>query len=123
MPEARLDLSDLDSVDLSALRLGAQVMSHKAELAARPRVETFFKGLQLTIDEEIARRKQQPDEKPLISLSMLPLAQADVAARAPTDDDRRLAAEYLDLLGRNDRLSPPVRLAVRTLREQLGPDF
>jgi hypothetical protein len=121
--QSRLDLSELDSVDLQALRLGAQVMEHKAELAARPRVEIFFKGLQLTVDEEMARRKRTPDDKPLISPSMLPLGVRESAATGPTAEDRRLAAEYLDMLGANDRLSPTVRQACRTLREHLGPDY
>ncbi len=123
MPTQRLDLSELDAVDLHSLRLGAQVMSHKAELAERPRVEIFFKGLQLTVDEELARRRRAPDDKPLVSLSTLPLGVRDAAAQAALEADRRLAAEYLDLLGANDRLSPSVRQAVRTLREQLGPDY
>ena len=119
---ARFDLSDLDGVDLSALRLGAQVMSHKAELASRPRVETFFKTLQWKVDEEIARRRREPDSKPLVSLGVLPVA-AETAATPPEAEDRRLAAEYLDLLGSNERLSPSVREACRSLREQLGPDY
>jgi hypothetical protein len=119
----KLDLSELDSVDLASLRLGAQVMSHKAELAARPCVETFFKALQLTVDEELARRKQTPDEKPLVSAAELPLAGLASTTAPPTDEDRTLAAEYLDLLHANARLSEPVRHAVRTLRRQLGPDY
>jgi hypothetical protein len=121
-----LDLSDLDALDLQSLRLGAQVMEHKAELAAHPRVEFFFKGLQLTVDEELARRKSVPDDKPLVTLDALPLppAGAGIApAATPSQEDRRLAAEYLDLLEANDRLSVPVRLACRTLREHLGPDY
>ena len=119
----RFDLSDLDGVDLSALRLGAQVMGHKAELAARPRVETFFKTLQWKVDEEIARRRREPDGKPLVSLGVLPVGAVEAATVPPSEEDRRLTAEYLDLLGSNDRLSPPVREAVRSLREQLGPDY
>jgi hypothetical protein len=120
---AKLDLSELDSVDLASLRLGAQVMSHKAELAARPRVETFFKALQLTVDEELARRKQTDDDKPLVSVADLPLAGLAPGITPATDEDRTLAAEYLDLLHANVRLSEPVRHAVRTLRNQLGPDY
>jgi hypothetical protein len=128
---ASFDLSELDGVDLSALRLGAQVMTHKAQLAARPRVESFFKTLQVTVDEELARRKRDPDDKPLVSLAALPLvgdprspADADAdPVTDPTDDDRRLAADYLDLLQTNIRLSEPVRAAVRSLREQLAPDY
>jgi hypothetical protein len=120
---AALDLSALDGVDLQALRLGAQIMGHKAELAARPRVETFFKGLQMTVDEELARRKREPDDKPLVSVAELPLAGLAETAVPATPEDRRLTAELLDLLGGNERLSPPVRHAVRTLREHLGPDY
>jgi hypothetical protein len=123
MATAHLDLSELDSVDLAALRLGAQVMSYKADLAARPRVDVFFKGLQRTVDEEVARRKHVPDDKPLIGMSQLPLAELAPSPTPVTDEDRRLAAELLDLMGANERLSPPVRHAVRTLREQLGPDY
>lgn len=121
-----LDLSGLDTVDLQALRLGAQVMKHKAEYAARPRVEVYFKGLQLTVDFELARRKHPSDDKPLVSVDELPLADAGVRAgpaAAASLEDRQLAAEYLDILEANDRLSQPVREACRTLREQLGPDY
>ena len=109
-------------------------MSHKAELAARPRVEIFFKGLQLTVDDELARRNRTPDDSPLVSPTALPLdvvcsaaaAGATAAAgheiAASNAEDRRLAAEYLDILGANDRLSPAVRHACCTLRERLGLD-
>ena len=123
MAKPDLDLTELDSVDLASLRLGAQVMSHKAELASRPRVEVFFKSLQGTVDEELVRRRATPDDKPLVSvvdLAAIGAAQSDVAA---TGEDRRLAAELLDLLGANERLSEPVRHAVRSLRERLGPDY
>ena len=126
MVHQRLDLSDLDPLDLQSLRLGAQVMEHKAELASRPRVEFFFKGLQLTVDEELARRKRVADDKPLVSIRALPLTPpADPAATQPASrsDDRRLAAAYLELLEANDRLSPSVRQACRTLRAELGPDY
>jgi len=121
-----LDLSSLDTVDLQALRLGAQVMKQKAEYAARPRVEVYFKGLQLTVDSELARRKSASDDKPLVAAAELPpIGSSDTAAhaRAASAEDRRLAAEYLDLLEANDRLSPSVREACRTLREQLEPDY
>jgi hypothetical protein len=120
---AHLDLSELDSVDLASLRLGAQVMGHKAELAARPRVEVFFKALQLTVDEELTRRKREVDDKPLVSVAQLPLTGPAETEAPATPEDRQLTAELLDLLGGNERLSPPVRRAVRTLREQLGPDY
>ncbi len=119
---ATLDLSELDSVDLAALRLGAQIMGHKAELAARPTVDRFFKALQLTLDEELARRKRSPDEEPLVSLADLPFFGPREVPAAATDEDRRLTAEFLELLGANDRLSEPVRHAVRVLQGHLGPE-
>ena len=130
---ARLDLSGLATLDLEALRLGAQVMRHKAELAARPTVESYFLRLQFTLDAELSRRRREPDHRPLVSLAALPLAAHDgsgasepggdhAAAGAALLEDRRLATEYLDLLGANDRLSPAVRQAVRTLQDHLAPD-
>jgi hypothetical protein len=129
MAAPALDLSELDAVDLAALRLGAQVMTHKAQLAARPRVEVFFHTLEATVDEEVARRRREPDDTPLVSLDALPLvggtdaATSDAPAPTATEEDRRLAADYLDLLQTNIRLSGPVRAAVRSLREQLAPDY
>ena len=174
---ARPDLSHLDAIDLQALRLGAQVMVHKAELAARPRVELFFRGLQLTVDEELARRRRGAEEGALPPPGphgphALPphatppltapedVAAAAAAARAASAaartsaataqagpaaanaqaggatagggsaaalspgaaDDRRLTAEYLDLLAANPRLSPAVRDACHALRDGLRPD-
>lgn len=106
---ADVDLSELDPVDLAALRLAAQVMGHKAELAARPHVETFFRGLQGTVDGEISRRRQVPGGRTPTWVGEL-----------PSTEDLRLTAEYLDLLRANTLLPAPVRDAVRQLREQLG---
>jgi hypothetical protein len=114
-----VDLSELDGVDLDALRLGAQVMRHKAELAERPRVESFFREIALTVDQEIARRRRTPDDRPLVALADLPLVGVAVPAAGPTADDRRMTADLLALLGGNDRLSPPVRNAWRVLREHV----
>jgi len=121
--QSRFDLTELDAVDLDALRLGAQVMTHKAQLAARPRVEVFFKTLQATVDEEVARRRLNADEKPLVAVADLPVVTGAMAAEVEAvAEDRQLAADYLDLLGTNIRLSEPVRHAVRTLRDNLAPD-
>ena len=162
MAGRRLDLSHLDTVDLQALRLGAQVMVHKAELAARPRVELFFRGLQLTVDEEIGRRRRAAEEAlapmrgsphaqpPLAEPEEIAGAASAAAAVATAEpsagagagpggtgaagerpgaglspgaaDDRRLTADYLDLLAANPRLSAAVRQTFRTLRDGLRPD-
>jgi len=177
---ARPDLSHLDAIDLQALRLGAQVMVHKAELAARPRVELFFRGLQLTVDEELARRRRGAEEgalpppgphgphalpphatPPLTAPEDVAAAAAAAAAASAASaaartsaataqagpaaanaqaggetaaggsaaslspgaaDDRRLTAEYLDLLAANPRLSAAVRDACHALRDGLRPD-
>ncbi len=131
MAGARLDLSGLDVSDLQSLRLGAQIMGHTAMLAERPRVESYFARLQVKLEAELSQRKRVPDGSPIVSPSTLALGvrdagtgAGDAEAGAPTDhlalvEDRRVAAEYLDLLGANDRLSDAVRRAVRALREHL----
>jgi hypothetical protein len=135
---ARLDLSGLGTADLQALRLGFQVMRHKAELAARPRVEAWFARLLLTLDSEEALRRRVPDGGPLVSVSALPVLAADLAAapgaraeavagtagpeeNASPAEDRRVTLDYLDLLLANDRLAPGVRQVIRTIRDQFTP--
>ena len=131
MAGTRLDLSGLGLLDLQALRLGAQVMGHKAMLAERPRVEGYFSRLLFTLEAEVSQRRGVPDGWPLVSPSTLALGAPDAgpqaggteaelpAKRLALVEDRRVAAEYLDLLGANDSLSDAVREAVRALRESL----
>jgi len=101
-------LTALADADLVALRLAAQVLAHKAELADRARVAAYFESLERSVLAELAsrtRRVRTLTERPLVTL--------DSAADA---EDRRLAAEYLGLLVANERLSPQVREICRALR-------
>ncbi len=119
MTDAELDLAALDTVDLAALRLGAQVMGYKAGLAGRPRVEVFFGAIRVGVDTELARRGRSSD-----GLEILPLIvrmPSAVEGPAATSEDRAVAAEYLALLCANPRLSEGVRAACETLRVQLEP--
>lgn len=131
----RFDLSGLGVPDLQALRLGAQVMGHRAMLAQRPRVESYFARLQFNLETEMSQRNGAPDVSPIVSPIVSPSTLALGARDAGTEagdpegfalanrlalvEDRCLAAEYLDLLGANDGLSDGVRQAVRALRERL----
>ena len=118
MTEAVLDLSELDGVDLEALRLGAQVMTYKAGLADKPRVEAFFAALRIGVDGELTRRDRSGRRGASVAV--------DFADRGPLPDarvdDAVLVREYLDLLSSNPRLSPAVRDVFDAIRLQLsGP--
>jgi hypothetical protein len=105
-------LSALADADLVALRLGAQVLAHKAELAERARVATYFELLERSVLAEVASRTRgmrAVTERQEVSLGDL----ADA-------EDRRLIAEYLGLLVSNERLSPELRDLCRALRAQDG---
>jgi hypothetical protein len=101
-------LTALADADLVALRLGAQVLAHKAELAARARVAAYFELLEKSALAELASRARgirTVTERPQPTLA--PVADAE---------DRRLTAEYLGLLVANERLSPELRDLCRALR-------
>jgi hypothetical protein len=114
---AVLDLSALEDADLRAVRLGAQIMSHKAALEGRPEVEGLFATLSVGADGELARR--DPAGGTGNGWVVLPFPQhndrpADVA------EDRRLLLESLDLLRANPRLSMAVRAAYESIHAQLA---
>jgi hypothetical protein len=101
-------LTALADADLVALRLGAQVLAHKAELAERSLVAAYFELLERSVLAELASRTRgirAMTERPAITLPAL----ADA-------EDRRLTAEYLGLLVANERLSPQLRDLCRALR-------
>lgn len=108
------DLDGLTDSELESLRLGAEVMSHKAGLEQRPLVAAFFAQLeQVTRAAARARTGGTPAGE---------AAELRLDARAE-QDDRRLVAEYLGLLVANERLSTAVRQVCRDLRarhSQLG---
>ncbi|HSH22063.1 MAG TPA: hypothetical protein VK992_05595 [Candidatus Caenarcaniphilales bacterium] len=107
MDAAVPDFTGLSEGDLEALRLGAQVMSHKAGLEHRSRVADYFAHLEDALKAEMAFRSGAA-RRSAIPRSGLP-GTADA-------EDRRLVAEYLGLLVANERLSPALRSVCRMLR-------
>jgi hypothetical protein len=105
-------LTALADADLVALRLGAQVLAHKAELADRGFVAAYFGLIERSVMAELASRTRgmrAVTERPEVTLG-------DVADA----EDRRLTAEYLGLLVANERLSPQLRDLCRVLRARDG---
>ena len=117
MSLAVLDLSTLEPADLRALRLGAQVMSHKAALEQRPRVGVVFAALSAGVEAELARRDQACPEG--TGSVILPFAEREDRL-VEAGEDRRLLGEYLDLLCANAGLSAAVRGAYDVIRDQLA---
>ena len=101
-------LTALADGDLVALRLGAQVLAHKAELAERVQVAAYFEALEQAVLVELASRTPG-----LRAVSAPPAVGLAPAADA---EDRRLTAEYLGLLVANERLSPQLHDLCRALR-------
>lgn len=111
-----LDLSVLDAEDLRALRLGAQVLGHRAAIEARPQVATFFAALTGGADAALARRGRSDGAWSECITLMLgePGDQLDWSV-----EDRRLLVEYVNLLGGNSRLPDGVRRVFMSLGERL----
>jgi hypothetical protein len=104
--EGAPELGDLSDADLQALRLGAEIMGHKATLENRPLVADYFQRLEHLVRERIQVGTTDDDRpSPGVGTS----SQADA-------EDRRLIAEYLELMASNERLSPALRDACRRLR-------
>jgi hypothetical protein len=93
-----LDLATLDMDDLRALRLAAQVMRHRAEVEAQPRVAAFFTALRGGVEREVVRRAKG-DDLPAGSIRLT----FDESTGCPEepDEDRRSLVESLELLGGN----------------------
>lgn len=111
-----LDLSVLDADDLRALRLGAQVLGHRAALEARPRVATLFATLTSGADGALARRGRSDGAwSERITLTF------DESSDRPEEsvEDRRLLVEYVTLLAGNPRLTAGVRGVFLSLGERL----
>lgn len=111
-----LDLAVLGVEDLRALRLGAQVMQHRADVEGRPRVAAFFAALMNGIEHELARRAQGQDV--LTRTITLGFDEAADWSHGPGGDHRFLL-ESLDLLGSNPRLSHGVRTTCASIRDRL----
>jgi hypothetical protein len=101
-------LSDLETADLHALRLAAQVMRHKAELDSRPLVADYFARLGNIATGELATRGE--------ALRVIPAPTELDLAPAADAEDRRVLGEYLTLLVANERLPQALRDVSRHLR-------
>jgi len=111
-----LDLSGFASADLRALRLGAQIMGHRASLAARPHVAAFFAELEGILAIELRTAADAARQARRITLKF----GEGIGRSGVPIEDRRLLAECLDLLGDNLALSPVVRLASASMGDQLS---
>jgi hypothetical protein len=101
-------LDDLETADLHALRLAAQVMRHKAELDSRPMVADYFARLGTLATSELARRGE--------ALRVIPTPTPLGLAPDADAEDRRVLGEYLTLLVANERLPQALRDVSRRLR-------
>ena len=111
-----LDPSGFAPADLRALRLGAQIMGHRASLAARPEVGAFFAQLEGQLALELRRGADAARQARPMTLTI----GEGTARPGAAIEDRRVLAEYLDLLADNIALSVPVRRACASLSEQLS---
>jgi hypothetical protein len=107
------ELGRLSDPDLQALRLGAEVMGHKALAENRPLVADYFRRLENTLRARIAGADSADDD----SEDGGTLPGVDPSADTA---DRVLIADYLGLLATNDRLSPELRDVCRQLRARDG---
>jgi hypothetical protein len=114
-------LADLSPGDLAALRLGAQVMAHRAALAGLPRVAHFFEGIEAeTIAEQAATGQRghvsAADRLPANGLPanvwVIPIVGDTPMV---SEGDRREIGAYLELLAANEALPQPVRAWCRGL--------
>jgi hypothetical protein len=112
-----IDLSGFALADLRVLRLSAQIMGHRASLAARPEVGAFFAQLEGQLALELCRG----DADAARQVRPITLTFGEGTARpGAAIGDRRLLAECLDLLADNIGLSTPVRRACASMGEQLS---
>jgi hypothetical protein len=100
-------LSALSSDDLAALRLAAQVMAHRAQLADKPRVAMFFDRIEAEVIAELAARGQRGHRTSSVSN---PWRGAGL-----TEADRAAIAESVEMLAGNGGLSARVRAFARNL--------
>ena len=100
-------LEILNDAQLEELRLGAQVLSHRAGSERNPPVARYFAALEDALKAEIARRAAVSGSDAPVGVDL---------PRPPDAEDRRLVAEYLGLLIGNERLSVEVRTLSRALR-------
>jgi hypothetical protein len=110
--DPKAGLIDLAADDLAALRLAAQVMAHRAQLAGRPAVALYFDSLEASVLAEQAARAQAGDARPRGGASVAITFDATAGI-----DDRLLIGQYLALLADNGQLPDGVRDLCRSLRQ------
>jgi len=116
MTAINVDLSVLGTEDLETLRLGAQVLRHRADLEGRSRVASFFTALGRGADEALTRRSRS-DGAWAGALTMVLDQRVDSPEERLEDD--RLLAEYLSLLRDNPQLSVRVRAVCGSITGRL----
>jgi hypothetical protein len=111
-----LDFSVLGVEDLEGLRLGAQVLSHRAALEGRPRVADFLAALGRGADEALTKRSRT-DGAWGGSLALVLEEPGDRLDESI--DDHRLLIQYLSLLSDNPQLSAGVRSVCGSITTRL----
>lgn len=108
-------LAELSAEDLAALRLGAQVMAHRAALAGLPRVAYYFERIEAeTIAEQAAtgQRGHVSADGSTANVWVIPIVGDTPMV---SEGDRSEISEYLELLAANEALPPSVRAWCRGL--------
>ena len=107
-------VGELSDADLQALRLGAEVLSHRAAIEAHQRVAAYFNRLEAELRRTLAQRADTSlrgrERNQSVTIPQLWLD------AVPEPADYLYVAEYLGLLVANDRLSPASRELCRALR-------
>ena len=106
--------AELSDDDLQALRLGAELLAHRAAMEAHQRVASYFKRLESELRSTLEERADAAIRGGRRSLTVaVPQLWLDAV---PDQADYLLVAEYLGLLVANDRLSAASRELCRALR-------
>lgn len=106
--------AELSDDDLQALRLGAEVLAHRAAMEAHQRVASYFRRLESELRGTLERRADTAVRGGRRSLTVaVPQLWLDAV---PDQADYLHVAEYLGLLVANERLSAASRELCRALR-------
>lgn len=105
-------LDSLTTPELAALRLSAQVMAHRADLAGAQAARIFFESLEAAVMAEEAGRGQT---RPRAASSAHGSGVAGLLSLPASRSDRALITDSLAQLASNDRLPPAIRQLCRRL--------
>lgn len=115
-PADTASLTALTTDELTALRLAAQVMSHRALLAGTSAAALYFDSLATAVDaEEAARAQAGNGARASVTRGAEAIAAPLLLQGARGEDDRRVVGDYLALLADNERLPAGVRDVCRAL--------